>query len=178
MLIQERTYKEADDPAHSSRLLTSVYYSVWCYLLLAVCALIFGVDRAYVEGVYRHHNANPAELFWRGALAVFAPAFTIATTTRLWNGRPSQQWLFRQLRMYPRHQQPTAWDYFFRQRHNVYVRVTNKDGGRVLGFYGAESFAAYAKTAEICISNGSMSRTARVVWSRSAGTPRCLGEGR
>jgi hypothetical protein len=122
-----------------------VYYSVWCYLLVAGAALVFGVDRPYVEDLYDQYKSDPAELVWRGALVILLPAVVVATAARLWAGTPAQSKVLALMRINERHEQPTAWDYFFRQRRSVYVRVTTKDGSRVLGFYGVASFAAYAK---------------------------------
>ena len=145
VLLQERTFRSREDPSPFDRLLRTLYYSVWCYLLIAGAALVFGVDRSYVEALYDRYDADPAELAWRGALVILLPAVVVATATRLWAGTPAQSKVLGWLRINERHEQPTAWDHFFRQRRNVYVRVTTKDGSRVLGFYGAASFAAYAK---------------------------------
>jgi Family of unknown function (DUF6338) len=145
VLLQERTFRSADDPTPLDRLLRVVYYSVWTYLLLAMVALIVGVDRAYIEDLYDRYKSDPAELVWRGALAILLPAMVVATATRLWAGTPAQSKVLGWLRINERHEQPTGWDYFFRQRRNVYVRVTTTDGSRILGFYGAASFATYAK---------------------------------
>ena len=145
VLIQERTYKSAEDPTPLDRLLRVLYYSVWTYLLLAIVALIFGIDRPRIERLYQHNKDNPAELVWRGALAILLPSLAIATSTRAWHGSKLQRQLLRKLRINERHEEPTAWDYFFRQRREAYVRVTLENGARVLGFYGERSFAAYAK---------------------------------
>jgi Family of unknown function (DUF6338) len=145
VLIQERTFKRAEDPTTLDRLLRILYYSIWSYLLLAIAGLVFGVDRAYVERLYMADEGNPAELVWRGALLVLVPSLVIATATRAWAGSRPQGWVMRLARVNERHEEPTAWDYFFRQRRGAYVRVTFKDGGRILGYYGSNSFAAYAK---------------------------------
>jgi hypothetical protein len=145
VLLQERTFKSAEDPTPFDRVLRTLYYSVWCYLLLAVVALIFGVDRPYVEDLYYRYKSDPAHLVWRGALVALVPATMVATATRIWAGTAAQSKVLSWLRINERHEEPTAWDYFFRQRRNAYVRVTMSDGSRVLGFYGAISFAAYAK---------------------------------
>jgi hypothetical protein len=126
-------------------LLRAVYYSVWCYLLVAVVAIIVGFDRTDGESFYRRHKADPADLVWIAALLVLVPAMVVATATRAWDSSRGQRGLLRLLRINERHEQPTGWDYWFRKGRNCYVRILMKDGGRVLGFYGAESFAAYAK---------------------------------
>jgi Family of unknown function (DUF6338) len=145
VLIQERTYKRAEDPTTLDRLLRITYYSVWTYMLLALLAIVFGIDRAYVEYFYQRHEQNPAELVWRAALLILLPSVAIATATRGWSGSRGQALVLRLARINEHHEEPTGWDYFFRQRREAYVRVTFKDGARVYGFYGAESFAAYAK---------------------------------
>jgi hypothetical protein len=145
VLIQERTFKSAEDLTPLDRLLRVLYYSVWTYLLLALVALVFQIDRTYVEETVDHFEDDPAELVWRAALVLLIPSFLIATATRLWAGSKAQSCTLQKLRINERHQEPTAWDFFFRQQRNSYVRVTLSDGGRVLGFYGQRSFAAYAK---------------------------------
>ncbi|MCW2987050.1 MAG: hypothetical protein JWR63_4620, partial [Conexibacter sp.] len=142
---QERTFRRAEDPTPLDRLLRVLYYSVWCYVLVAAVALIFGVDRAYIEQLYDRHQQDPAQLVWRAAIALLAPSIAVATATRLWEGSPPQrgvQWL---ARINGRHEQPTGWDWFFEQTRCAYVRIALKGGGWVFGFYGSASFAAYAK---------------------------------
>lgn len=145
VLIQERTFKNAEDPTPLDRLLRVLYYSVWTYLLLAMVALVFGIDRSWIEHLYHRHEGDPAQLIWRGALVALVPPFLIAHATRLWDSSPAQAWLLGKAGINARHEQPTAWDFFFRQRRNVYVRITLAGGSRVFGFYGANSFSAYAK---------------------------------
>jgi len=145
ILIQERTFSSAEDPTPLDRLLRIIYYSVWTYLLLAVAALVCGVDRSYLQHLYEHYKDNPAQLVWRGALVILVPSIIIATATRIWLGSRLQRWALQLARINERHEEPTAWDYFFRQRIESYVQVKLADGGRVLGYYGARSFASYAK---------------------------------
>jgi hypothetical protein len=145
VLIQERTFKAAEDPTPLDRLLRILYYSVWSYLLLAVVALLLGVERGNVETFYDSHKANPAQLVWPAALLILVPSFLIANATRLWTGSRPQGRVQMWLRLNDRHEQPTAWDFFFRQQRGAYVRVTTDSGGRIHGYYGPSSFAAYAK---------------------------------
>ena len=72
VLFQERTFKQAEDLTPFDRLLRTVYYSVWCYL-------IFGVDRASIEHLYHRYRGDPAQLVWRGALAVMARDWPLPT---------------------------------------------------------------------------------------------------
>ncbi len=145
VLIQEATFRRAEDPTTLDRLLRILYYSVWTYLLLAVVALLLGVDRAYVEGFYEQNEGNPAELVWRAALLILIPAIIIATVTRAWYGSKVQACVLKVARINEHHSEPTGWDFFFRQSRDAYVRVTFRDGGRVYGYYGGKSFSAYAK---------------------------------
>lgn len=64
VLLQERTFKSADDPTPYDRLLRAVYYSVWCYLVLAGLALILGLDRHWAQSFFDRHQNNPAGLVW------------------------------------------------------------------------------------------------------------------
>jgi len=85
VLIQERTFKSAEDLTALDRLLRILYYSVWVYLLLAVFALIFEIDRDSIEDLYDRYRGDPAELAWRGTLAILVPSFLVAHATRLWS---------------------------------------------------------------------------------------------
>lgn len=135
VLLQERTFRLPEEQTAFDRLLRSVYYSVWIYLLLALVAMWQGVDRAYVERTYDRLADDPAQLVWRAAILVFVPAALVASATWLWH---------RFGRMH-RHQEPTAWDFFFRKRRECFVRAWFPDGRTVLGYYGGDSFAAYGK---------------------------------
>jgi hypothetical protein len=145
VLLQERTFKHADDPTPLDRLLRILYYSVWSYLLLAVLALLLNIDLADVKAWYHDLKNDPAEIVWRGALLILLPSLAIASATRFWQGSRPQAKFLRVARINERHEQPTAWDFFFRQRHDAYLRITLSDGGAVHGYYGANSFAAYSK---------------------------------
>lgn len=145
VLLQERTFKSAEDPTPFDRLLRTVYYSVWCYLLLAVVALVFGVSTDDIVGLYDRYDGDGAQLVWRGALAVLIPALVVAEATRWWEGSDAQDWVRKKLRINGRHRVPSGWDHFFAQGLRAPVRVTMKDGSQVLGYYGGDSFAAYSK---------------------------------
>jgi len=145
VLFQERTFKKAEDPTPLDRLLRAVYYSFWAYLILSAVALLFGVDRPMIERTYRRFADDPAQLIWRGALALLLPAVVVATTTRLWRGSTTQRMVQRRLGINERHEVPTAWDALFDRRMATFVRVTFKDGVRVLGYYGPNSAVSYSK---------------------------------
>lgn len=145
LLIQERTYASSLDRTPLDRLLLILYYSIWSYLLVAAVALMTGLDRPFINKLYEDHKDQPADLIWRGALVVLIPSVLIATTTRFWSGSRAQKKVRGWLRINAQHTEPTGWDYFFKLKKPVYIRATVSNGGRVFGYYGAESFAAYAK---------------------------------
>ena len=146
VLIQERTFKRAEDPTDLDRLLRILYYSLLSYLLLAVVAIPVGVHVSTVTSLYKQYKHEPAQLVWRGAIVLLAPSLVIATVTRIWDQwrrlRGAVVWV---LHLNDRHTEPTGWDYFFRKRLGVHVRATLKSGEKVFGYYGGESFAAYSK---------------------------------
>jgi hypothetical protein len=145
VLFQARTFNSTDDPTPLDRLLRVLYYSVWCYLVLSVVALKYDIDRQYVESLYERHKDHPAELVWRGALVVLAPATVVWLATLVWQESGANNWVLGKLRLNARHQQPTGWDFWFRKKFKVHVRVVYADGRSVWGYYGEHSFASYAK---------------------------------
>jgi hypothetical protein len=146
VLLQERTFKRADDPTPFDRLLRAVYYSLWCYLLLSVLALIWSVDADTVERVFDQHKTDPAGLVWRGVLAIIGPALAVCAATLIWQESGANQRVQRALPLVnERHQQPTGWDFWFRKGIKTHVRIVLADGSNVWGYYGEQSFASYAK---------------------------------
>lgn len=73
------------------------------------------------------------------------PAVVIATATRLWRASRARRLLQRAFGINERHEVPTAWDHLFDQRAAAFVRVTFKDGARILGYYGPSSAVSYSK---------------------------------
>lgn len=144
-LLQERTFRSADDPTSLDRLLRVFWLSAWSYLLVAVVALILGIDKVEIVHFYRKHRGNPAILIACGTALVLGSSVVVEEISRLWSGSRARHRFLDIVRVNERHTEPTAWDWFFRQRRNCYVRVTFQDGKRVLGFYGADSFSAYSK---------------------------------
>lgn len=145
VLLQERTFKSADDPTPFDRLLRAVYYSVWCYVLLAVVALIFGLDRGWAQSFYNHHEGNPAGLVVLVALLILTPSAIVWLSTLLWQESGLNERALEKLHMNARHQRPTGWDFWFRKGIQTHVRIIYADGRSVWGYYGARSFASYAK---------------------------------
>ena len=103
VLLQERTFKPADDPTALDRLLRIFWYSAWSYLLLAVLALAFGVNRSTIDDFYRHHKGNPALLIGIGALLVVIPSALIAEATRRWDTSELRSKALTRLRVNARH---------------------------------------------------------------------------
>ena len=145
VLFQERTFKQAEELTPFDRLLRTVYYSVWCYLLLAVVSLIFGIDRASIEHLYHRYRGDPAQLVWRGAVAVMSPATVVWLSTLLLHETGLSRRAMERAHLNARHQEPTAWDHWFRKGLKSHVRIVYSDGRSVWGFYGEDSFASYAK---------------------------------
>jgi Family of unknown function (DUF6338) len=145
VLLQERTFRSADDPTSLDRLLRIVWLSAWSYLLVALVALALGVDKASITRFYDHHRGDPALLIGVGALLVLVPSLVIEGASRWWSRSATRVRFLSWYKVNERHTEPTAWDFFMRQRRDCYVRVTFTDGTRVLGYYGAASFAAYSK---------------------------------
>jgi hypothetical protein len=145
VLLQERTFRSAEEATPLDRLLLIVWYSAWTYVLLAILAVTCRVHKHDVVTVYNDYKNEPSELVWRGALVVLVPSLLIAEATRRWAGWSRREDVLKKLGINGRHTQPTGWDHFFRRGHDCMVRVTFADGRRVLGYYGPESFAAYSK---------------------------------
>jgi hypothetical protein len=145
VLLQERTFKSADDPTPFDRLLRAVYYSLWCYVLLAVAALIARVDRPSAESFFESHEGNPAVLAFLATVIILLPAIAVWYSTLRFEASWLKAWMLTTLRINERHPKPTGWDFWFRQCYQTHVRVVYPDGTSVWGYYGADSFASYAK---------------------------------
>lgn len=85
VLLQERTFKSADDPTPLDRLLRIAMYSVLSYLLIAIAAIVGGFNRTKILNDYHHYTADPAQLVWRGVVLVVIPSLIIATATFGWS---------------------------------------------------------------------------------------------
>jgi hypothetical protein len=144
VLFQERTFKSSRDASPFERLLQALYYSLWCYLLLAVVALVCGLDREWFVHLYDRYQDEPAQLVWRGAAALLGSATAVWLGTIGWQESGANHWALQKVRLNARHQQPTGWDFFFRKRYYVHVKIVFADRN-VYGYYGADSFASYAK---------------------------------
>lgn len=143
--IQERTFRVAFEETPFDRLLRAVYYSVWCYLLVGVVAMALGIDRSDVETFAREHADNPAPSIVAATAAMLILASLVATATRLWDGSEARKQTLKALDINKHHLTPTGWDHLFANTWDMCVRVTLSSGEKVLGYYGDESFAAYAK---------------------------------
>jgi hypothetical protein len=145
VLLQEHMFKSADDPTPLDRLLRIVAYSVVSYLLIAIAVIVLDVRRSDILHEYHRYTADPAQLVWRGVLLVLVPAVIVAGSTLLLSRWRRRGPLLERIGLNSRHNEPTAWDFFFRQARNAYVTIRLVDGHQVAGYYGSESFAAYAK---------------------------------
>ena len=86
VLLQERTFRSAEDATPLDRLLLIIWYSAWSYVLVAVTAVVFRVHKHDIVVLYNDYKNEPSELIWRGALAVLVPSLLIAEATRRWAG--------------------------------------------------------------------------------------------
>jgi hypothetical protein len=149
VLAQERTFKSDVDATPFDRLLRAVYYSVWCYLLLAALALVLGLafelDRAGTQAFVDRHDGNPAGLVLLSALLILGSATIVWYSTLRLHTSSAKAKMLRRLKINERHQQPTGWDFWFEKGFETHVRIVYPDGPMIWGYYGADSFASYAK---------------------------------
>jgi len=145
VMMQEHVFKLAEDPTPLDRLLRIIVYSVWSYLLVAVAAMLSHTDRADILREYHRYTPDPAQLVWRGALLVLVTSTIVAFVTWLWSRWGARKSLLERVGFNPRHTEATAWDFFFRQGQAVYVKIRLTTGEQLAGYYGSESFAAYAR---------------------------------
>ena len=61
VLLKELTFKSAEDPTPLDRLLRTLSYSVWSYLLIAVVAIPLGIHRSNFLRWYHAHTGDPAQ---------------------------------------------------------------------------------------------------------------------
>lgn len=146
LLISERTHVVKDTTNAFDRLLYALYYSVLTYSLLAFIGWCLGFTRQSLVDDYRHQQSI-GKIVLFGFLAIVAIPWAIATTSRLWLATGVRAWLIRKLRINPSHRTATAWDHFFEQGREAFVRATLVDGRVVGGYYGPGSFATYGEQA-------------------------------
>jgi hypothetical protein len=144
-LFQERTFKQAEDLSPLNLLLRVLYYSVLCYVVLAAVATIFGLNRPWLEDLYKSNRDTPAVLVFYGAPAIFVPATIVWGWTLFLRQSGLTARIAELFGINTRHQQPSGWDYWFSKASYSYVSVSYKDGSSVWGYYGKKSFAAYSK---------------------------------
>lgn len=145
VLFQERTFKQAQDLGPFDRLLRALYYSVWCYLLLAAVSFAAGLDRPWGERLLDRNDSDPAALVWLGAAAIFIPATIVWACTLAFRQKGWSDAAATKLGINSRHQVPTGWDDWFTEGMQAHVRIGFADGTSVWGYYGERSFASYAK---------------------------------
>lgn len=146
LLISERTHAVRDTSSAFERLLLALYYSVLTYALLALIAWLAGYDRDKIRHVYEGERSVGKILLF-AILAILAIPSVIATISRIWLKSDARGWFIEKSRINPSHQTSTAWDHFFEQRQEAFVRATLTDGRVVGGYYGPGSFATYGEQA-------------------------------
>lgn len=153
LLISERTHAVRDTSNAFERLLLALYYSVLTYALLVLIAWLAGYDREKIQHVYREEQSVGKILLIAFLAILVIPGF-IATGSRLWLRSGVRAWFIQKSRINPSHQTPTAWDHFFEQQTEAFIRVTLSDGRVIGGYYGPGSFATYGEQArDLFISN-------------------------
>lgn len=109
--------------------LSCLNYAFWVWLVYLLPRLEFFRDRPI-----------------RSALCWFLIIFVSPVILGLTLGKQSSKgWirgLLLQIGINPIHPVPTAWDFYFNATHAVWVLVTLKDGSRVGGLFGLDSFAS------------------------------------
>lgn len=145
VLIRERTIESATPTSDLNRLLRVAYYSVWSYIVLAAISLVAGWQLHDFKHFFESHQHNPALLAMVAAGAILIPPVLVALAGLIWHELGIGRWVVTKFRLNQHHQTPSAWDHFFDQRKAVFVKAGTKSGAVVAGYYGAESFAAYAK---------------------------------
>jgi hypothetical protein len=143
--IKERLHDSPDTRTDFNRLLQVAYYSVWSYLLLALFALIVDIRWDEVRAFGEERFDDPALLVLCAAAAILVPSGIVATASIAWSDWDWVNRAKKAVNLNPHHQTPTAWDHFFSEQKPALVRVVLKDERLVGGYYGSESFAAYAK---------------------------------
>jgi hypothetical protein len=146
LLISERTHVVRDTSSAFERLLYALYYSVLTYTLLAFIGWCLGFTRASVTDDY-HHQESVGKILLFAVLAILVLPALIATVSRLWLGFGIRTWVIGKLKINPSHRTATAWDHFFEQGREAFVRATLTDGRVVGGYYGPGSFATYGEQA-------------------------------
>jgi Family of unknown function (DUF6338) len=144
LLISERTHAVKDTSGASERLLLAVYYSVLTYSLLAILAWIFGWDRDGITHLYKHEQ-DVGKILGIALLAILVIPAAIATISRLWLRSKTRARFIKKAGINPGHQTPTAWDHFFEQGREAFIRTTLTDGRVVGGYYGPGSFATFGE---------------------------------
>jgi hypothetical protein len=153
LLISERTHAVRDTSSAFDRLLLALYYSVLTYALLALIAWIAGYDRNDIVHAYKG-ELSVGKILLYAVLAILALPALLATSSRLWLKADARRWFIEKSKINPSHRTPSAWDHFFEQGKEAFVRATLSDGRVVGGYYGPGSFATYGEQArDLFISN-------------------------
>jgi uncharacterized membrane protein len=146
LLISERTHAVKDTSSAFERLLLALYYSVLTYAILALVAWLARYDRDDIRYIYRDEPSVGRILLF-AFLAILVIPSAIATVSRFWLVSPVRRRFIEKARINPSHQTPTAWDHFFEQKREAFIRATLTDGRVVGGYYGPGSFATYGEQA-------------------------------
>ena len=149
LLLRERTYTVRGEDTPFERLLNALYYSSLVYGMLAIGALVAGLETDDVSALYRGKE-DLTSYVGLGASALFVLPLLIAETGRRWTGsRRVRPWVLDQARVDPGHSVPAGWEQLFLhsqgalERRGLLLRITLDDGRIVGGFFGQQSLAGY-----------------------------------
>lgn len=144
LLISERTHAVKDTSSAFDRLLLALYYSVLTYALLVLVGWLLGYNRGRIVRAY-HHEQSIGKLFVFGFVAILVIPSFIATVSRIWLSSGIRRRFIALSHINPSHRTPTAWDHFFEQQEEAFLRATLTDGRVIGGYYGPGSFATYGQ---------------------------------
>lgn len=92
------------------------------YAILALIAWLAGYNRDSIRHVYKEEQSVGKILLFAFLAILVIPA-GIATASRWWLKSRPRSWFIRKVRINPGHRTPTAWDHFFEQEKEAFVRA-------------------------------------------------------
>jgi len=143
--LNERTHTLRRAADAYERTMQALYYSVYVYAGLLLTAVVAQLDADELERHLRTERDLPVMLGVALLALLVLPAL-ISITGRLGHGSTNfRPWVLRLLGVNPNHEIVSGWDFFFKSGRPAMVLVYLKDGGRIGGYYGRESFAGYSE---------------------------------
>jgi hypothetical protein len=146
VLLKERIYEVRGEESTFDRLLTTVYYSLFVYIPVA---LVVGLLSAF--GVLHQNDVvdlvNGRAAIWLTALVALLVLLVLPAASALaasaWVRSNTRLGWQKRLRIRPVHRVPTSWDFAFDPEQDLLLVVNLRDGGRIAGYYGRRSHSGY-----------------------------------